>query len=147
MIWVGCTATVLRQLRQCLVALQRRHGHPGLEFRPVIPYRALHRRVPLVRHHPEASVKQADHLSLSEFLGPSLMTGLTKSQFFPRIRVTETAYIPLRLTAIVAGLLPYGDALSARMRRRRTDRQRTISGAGRSHHVCHTGSGSRPLSL
>jgi Fibronectin type III domain len=33
------------------------------------------------------------------------MTDLTKSQFFPRIRVTETAYIPLRLTAIVAGLL------------------------------------------
>ena len=33
------------------------------------------------------------------------MTDLTKNQFFPRTRVTETACIPLRLTAIVAGLL------------------------------------------
>ena len=33
------------------------------------------------------------------------MSALTKKQFFPRIRVTETASIPLRLTAIVAGLL------------------------------------------
>jgi hypothetical protein len=33
------------------------------------------------------------------------MTDLTKSQFFPRTKVTETACIPLRLTAIVVGLL------------------------------------------
>ena len=34
------------------------------------------------------------------------MSDLTKQQFFlPRTRVTETACIPLRLTAIVAGLL------------------------------------------
>ena len=33
------------------------------------------------------------------------MTALTKTQFFPRTRVTETACIPLRLTTIVAGLL------------------------------------------
>ena len=49
---------MLRQFRQGLVALQRRHGHHGLEFRPVIPSRALHRRAPLVHHHPVASVKQ-----------------------------------------------------------------------------------------
>jgi len=33
------------------------------------------------------------------------MSDLTKKQFFPRTGVTETACIPLRLTAIVAGLL------------------------------------------
>ena len=33
------------------------------------------------------------------------MTSLPKNQFFARTRVTETACIPLRLTAIVAGLL------------------------------------------
>ena len=33
------------------------------------------------------------------------MTTLTKKQFFPRTRVTETSCIPLRLTAIVACLL------------------------------------------
>jgi hypothetical protein len=33
------------------------------------------------------------------------MSDLTKQQFFPRTGVTETACIPLRLTAIVAGLL------------------------------------------
>jgi hypothetical protein len=33
------------------------------------------------------------------------MSALTKKQCFPRTRVTETARIPLRLTAIVAGLL------------------------------------------
>ena len=33
------------------------------------------------------------------------MTALTKKQFFSQTRVTETACIPLRLTAIVAGLL------------------------------------------
>ena len=33
------------------------------------------------------------------------MSDLTKKQFFPRTSVTETACIPLRLTAIVAGLL------------------------------------------
>ena len=33
------------------------------------------------------------------------MSALTKKQFFPRTGVTETACIPLRLTAIVAGLL------------------------------------------
>jgi hypothetical protein len=33
------------------------------------------------------------------------MTDLTKNQFFPRTKVTETACIPLRLTAIVAGFL------------------------------------------
>lgn len=33
------------------------------------------------------------------------MTALTKKQFFPQTRVTETACIPLHLTAIVAGLL------------------------------------------
>jgi len=33
------------------------------------------------------------------------MTALTKKQFIPRTRVTETALIPLRLTAIAMGLL------------------------------------------
>ena len=33
------------------------------------------------------------------------MTALTKKQSFPRTRVTEIACIPLRLTAIIAGLL------------------------------------------
>ena len=33
------------------------------------------------------------------------MSDWTKKQFFPRTRATETACIPLRLTAIVAGLL------------------------------------------
>ena len=33
------------------------------------------------------------------------MTDLTKSQFFPRTKVTQAACISLRLTAIVAGLL------------------------------------------
>jgi hypothetical protein len=33
------------------------------------------------------------------------MSALTKQQFLPRTRVTETSCIPLRLTAIVAGLL------------------------------------------
>lgn len=33
------------------------------------------------------------------------MSDLTKKQFFPWTRVTETSCIPLRLTAIVAGLL------------------------------------------
>ena len=33
------------------------------------------------------------------------MTALTKTQSFPRNRVTEIACIPLRLTAIIAGLL------------------------------------------
>lgn len=33
------------------------------------------------------------------------MSGLTKQQFFARTRVTATACIPLRLTAIVASLL------------------------------------------
>ena len=33
------------------------------------------------------------------------MSALTKKQFFPRTRVTETVRILLRLTAIVAGLL------------------------------------------
>jgi len=33
------------------------------------------------------------------------MSALTKQRFFPRTRVTETICIPLRLTAIVAGLL------------------------------------------
>jgi hypothetical protein len=33
------------------------------------------------------------------------MTALTKKQFFPWTRVTEMACIPLRLTAIIAGLL------------------------------------------
>ena len=33
------------------------------------------------------------------------MTTLTKQQFFPRTSVTETVCMPLRLTAIVAGLL------------------------------------------
>lgn len=33
------------------------------------------------------------------------MSDLTKQQFFPRTGVTETACIPLRLIAIVAGLL------------------------------------------
>jgi Fibronectin type III domain len=33
------------------------------------------------------------------------MSSLTKQQFFPRTRVTKTVCIPLRLTAIVAGLL------------------------------------------
>jgi hypothetical protein len=33
------------------------------------------------------------------------MTDLTKSQFSPRTRAKESAWIPLRLTAIVAGLL------------------------------------------
>jgi hypothetical protein len=42
---------------------------------------------------------------LSKQPRPPLMTDLTKNQFFPRTRVTETSCIPLRLTAIVAGLL------------------------------------------
>lgn len=33
------------------------------------------------------------------------MSSLTKQQFFPRTRVTKTLCIPLRLTAIAAGLL------------------------------------------
>jgi len=33
------------------------------------------------------------------------MSDLTKKQFFPQTKVTETSCIPLRLTAIVAGLL------------------------------------------
>ena len=41
----------------------------------------------------------------------------------------------------------YDDAPSDRMRRRRTDRQRTISGTGRSHRVSRMEPGSRPLSL
>jgi Fibronectin type III domain len=38
-------------------------------------------------------------------VGPPLMTDLTKSQFFPLTKVTEATCIPLRLTAIVAGIL------------------------------------------
>ena len=54
---------MLRQLRQGLVALQRHRGHLGLECRSMIPSRSLHRRAPLVRHHPVASVQQDDHVS------------------------------------------------------------------------------------
>lgn len=38
-------------------------------------------------------------------LGLFFMTDLTKSQFSPRTRVTETSCIPLRLTAVLTGLL------------------------------------------
>jgi hypothetical protein len=37
--------------------------------------------------------------------GLFFMTDLTKSQFSPRTRVTETSCIPLRLTAVLAGIL------------------------------------------
>ena len=38
-------------------------------------------------------------------LGLFFITDLTKSQFSPRTRVKETSCIPLRLTAILAGIL------------------------------------------
>ena len=57
----GMHAKLFRSLRQRLVALAGRQGHLGLECRPVMASRALHRRAPLVRHSLVASVKQGYH--------------------------------------------------------------------------------------
>jgi len=54
---------LLRQLGQRHIAFDRRQGHLGLEGRPVIASRSLHRLAPLVRHHPVTLVKPGYHLA------------------------------------------------------------------------------------
>ena len=59
----------------------------------------------LVQHHAQSRLNLNQH-SLTRFSMEQHMSTLTKQQcFLPRTRVTETSRMPLRLTAIVAGLL------------------------------------------
>lgn len=67
----GMHAEMLSQFRQRFVAFDRGSGHLGLEGRPVIASRSLHRLAPLVGHHPVASVKPGYHLPhCPNFRGP-----------------------------------------------------------------------------
>ena len=77
----GMHAKLCRQLRQCLLVLDRGNGHLCLECRPVIPSRSLHRLAFLVRSFSGASVKQGYHLSYCpNFWGP-----LSLSQWSPHV--------------------------------------------------------------
>ena len=84
MIWVGWArlgSELLGQLRQRLVAFDRRQRHLRLTLRPVIPSRPLHRLAPL-GGHPLPGVGEARLLltTLSEFPEPPLRQGVQQDR-------------------------------------------------------------------